>query len=89
MVDLDENPARPLTVAQEIEMMDQAVRLAGLDEHKTQFDPETNPKPPHAKEEGVTDAEGQAFEDVNPAVDSVAELDAADLSAEDLRLDVL
>lgn len=44
-----------------IEMLDLQVRLAGMDEMDTCFDPDTHPKPPKASDEPIR-LEGESFD---------------------------
>lgn len=77
-VDLDLEPAAPLD---EIERMDIAVEQAGRDEDKTMFDPDTHPKKPHPKEEGVTCLDGTRSVDMmadTPPIDDVLGVDLRD-----------
>jgi len=63
-----------LSPLDEIERMDLAVEQAARDEEMTMFDPNTHPKPPHPKEEGVTDLAGRCTVDIQeetPLVDNL------------------
>lgn len=78
----------------ELELSDLAVKMAGADEMDTMHDPDTHPKPPHPKEEGVTDLNGNREVDImgdtppveeelgptdlNIAMDGLPELDVED-----------
>lgn len=76
---------RPMSPLEEIELMDLNVEHAAIDEERTMFDPGTHPKPPHSKEEGITDIDGRRNVDMmfdTPAIDPIGTFD---LTASDLR----
>lgn len=76
---------RPMGPFDELEMMDLNVEHASVDEEQTIFDPDTHPKPPHPKEEGITDVDGRRSVDVmidTPAIDPIGTFD---LTADELR----
>lgn len=58
------HPRQTLSPFTEIEVNDEQVALAAEDEWKTCFCPDTHPKPPHPKEEGVTSLDGSRMADL-------------------------
>lgn len=53
-----------LTMMDELELSDLGVREAAIDEEETMFNPDVHPKVPDAKEEGVTDMDGEQTVDL-------------------------
>jgi len=72
----------------DLELMDLQVEHAAMDEQVTMFDDGTHPKPPHPKEEAMTDRMGERSVDMmldTPPVENTLE---TDLTERDLmRLD--
>jgi len=60
-------------------------QAAELDEEATMWDPGTNPKAPHLKEEAVTDRDGTRSVDMQLDTARVDDLADFDLSVDDLR----
>lgn len=74
-----------LTMMDELELSDLAVREAAIDEEETMFNPDEHPKAPHPKEEGITDHDGA--NEVDLMIDSQPiELE---LGLEDADIDVV
>lgn len=78
-----------LTMEDELALVDLRCRAADLDEYERCWNPDSHPKSPHAKEEGVTNRDGTRLVDVQRdsiRVDDVADfdLDADDLNDVDL-----
>lgn len=73
-----------LSPEDELALSDLRVKQAARDECKTCFDRETAPKPPHPKEEGVTDRGGSRQVDLQAETPRVDDLASFDLSSEDL-----
>lgn len=79
----DTRVAMPMDPEDEIEFVDLKIREAGIDEAQTAFDPDTAPKPPHPKEEGVTSHIGESLVDLQRDTPLVGHADF-DLTQEDL-----
>lgn len=72
---------------EELEFVDLKVREAAVDEERTCFCPVEHPKPPHAREEAVTDRMGVEEVDVQrdtPTVDVDFDLSLDELSDVDV-----
>ena len=75
------HPRHLLSPLTELELADEQVALAAEDEHKTCFCPDAHPKPPHPREEGVTDLTGERSVDIMRDTGKVS--DDLDLLSED------
>lgn len=65
------HPRRTLSPETELEISDERVALASEDERRTCFSPREHPKPPHARDEGVTDHTGSRLVDIEKDTPSV------------------
>lgn len=68
----------------ELEFVELQVEHAAMDEEQTMFDPDTHPTAPCAKEEGVTDVDGEKNVDVmrdTPPIDDLS-LDVPDVGVD-------
>lgn len=66
------------TLMLDLQRMDMAVKLQGMDEDRTMFDDNTHPKPPDSKEEGITDRAGEREVDMmfdTPKIEDVLKTD--------------
>lgn len=74
----------PSSPEDELELVDLGVQLSALDERATMFDPDTAPRPPDPKEEGVTSLDGTRTVDMQRDTPTVDDLASFDLSTDDL-----
>lgn len=70
---------------EDLEVMDEAVELAGQDEDRTMFDPDSHPKKPHKREEAVTDMEGSRTVDVMVDTPKLEDEFEFDLTEDEIR----
>jgi len=73
-----------LSPLDEIERVDAAVEHAGRDEQQTMFDPGTHPKPPHPREEGVTDRNGTRSVDMMSDTPPIGDVLGVELTEDEL-----
>lgn len=88
---MDERPPeahsapRTMSAFEELEAVELQTELAAMDEWDTCFCPQTHPKPPHPKEEGVTDVDGVRTVDMMSDTPSLDPLGTFDLSSDELE----
>lgn len=69
----------------ELDELDHCVECAGNDEDKTMFDDDTHPKPPHPKEEAITDELGKRSVDIMVETPPIGEEVEFDLTEREIR----